>query len=697
MFMVTNQHVEGIWGMHNVALIANQHTLPNGAPEENIEQTKELLTKLSRLYAIKFSAKEDVSNFAKIMKAEGKADKTNNGIAVMLKTHSLYKERYLKELLEGNELLVIDGSTKEITNPHKQVLIADVKDNISLNRDEYVEQEGEFKKSSLDKTDTKLIINTTDVGGMVTFTRGVVGQTNLNKRSSDILTGYTSNEGTRQTMAKEFSGRQFTQSLHAQANKQRRPFNPNKVVKGTENLVAVFDSEGNIKHAKYALSEAQKEKMLDTNHNFDKVLGAMMANVADKKSTQEINEETFTFLKKYQEENFIKNPRDFVSFGKDVKDKTRRDDYRKLPKETQEFIKELYGVEELQVPRELYQLIFGNRKWSISSWIKPSTEEEKITKKMGDMTGNWLAGKLNTRTVKLTENVWQEMIKMAKDTIVIKNPIVLMGNEASNAWLNWMMGVSYREQLVGKREAIKAITLYSQDTKDLFELKHALEIDPNRKNKAKIQSTINLVETSITTNPLAPLFKAGLSQTIVEDITNDEAMYSYKTKYASLIAGVTDKVPAKLQDVGKTLAIAHESHVYKFLKDLTQMSDLTSRYILHKHNLKKGMKEAESIKIIDEVFVNYDLPTHPGIQYMNDMGLLMFTKFFIRIQKVMVMTMSKAPAKFFGLAWLNEFLDLVSIVQESSLSPESVIGKFANPFGVMLQTAVHNPVVDVAT
>ena len=36
----------------------------------------------------------------------------------------------------------------------------------------------------------------------------------------------------------------------------------------------------------------------------------------------------------------------------------------------------------------------------------------------------------------------------------------------------------------------------------------------------------------------------------------------------------------------------------------------------------------EAITEASQTFINYDVPTSPGMQYMNDMGLFMFTKFF---------------------------------------------------------------------
>jgi hypothetical protein len=53
------------------------------------------------------------------------------------------------------------------------------------------------------------------------------------------------------------------------------------------------------------------------------------------------------------------------------------------------------------------------------------------------------------------------------------------------------------------------------------------------------------------------------------------------------------------------------------------------------------MAADESIVEASKTFINYDVPTSQGLQYANDMGLFMFTKFFLRIQAVLVKLLGK--------------------------------------------------------
>lgn len=56
------------------------------------------------------------------------------------------------------------------------------------------------------------------------------------------------------------------------------------------------------------------------------------------------------------------------------------------------------------------------------------------------------------------------------------------------------------------------------------------------------------------------------------------------------------------------------------------------------------MPMQEAIRQASDLFIDYDLPTGVFTQYLNDIGVLMFTKYLIRVQKhILMMTARKKP------------------------------------------------------
>jgi len=43
------------------------------------------------------------------------------------------------------------------------------------------------------------------------------------------------------------------------------------------------------------------------------------------------------------------------------------------------------------------------------------------------------------------------------------------------------------------------------------------------------------------------------------------------------------------------------------------------------------LSEADAIQQASDDFVNYDIPMHRGMQYLDDMGIFMFSKYYLRI------------------------------------------------------------------
>ncbi len=57
------------------------------------------------------------------------------------------------------------------------------------------------------------------------------------------------------------------------------------------------------------------------------------------------------------------------------------------------------------------------------------------------------------------------------------------------------------------------------------------------------------------------------------------------------------------------------------------------------------MDNSTAIKTVIEEFVNYDLPTHKAIQYGNDIGLIWFSRYWLRSQKIIMRNFAENPSR----------------------------------------------------
>jgi hypothetical protein len=118
------------------------------------------------------------------------------------------------------------------------------------------------------------------------------------------------------------------------------------------------------------------------------------------------------------------------------------------------------------------------------------------------------------------------------------------------------------------------------------------------------------------------------------------------------------------------------SELAQMLTRATQYSDFVARYTLYKHQTEQqGVPKDKALLIASETFINYDIPTGAGLQWMNDMGILMFTKFLFRIQKVILRQFRDSPGKALALEAAQLALADAPNITDQNLITYSVVDR----------------------
>jgi hypothetical protein len=124
-----------------------------------------------------------------------------------------------------------------------------------------------------------------------------------------------------------------------------------------------------------------------------------------------------------------------------------------------------------------------------------------------------------------------------------------------------------------------------------------------------------------------------------------------------------------LRDAANTIYMGHDTKLYGALNRVARLSDFVARYALYQHLTTRGadqMTSEEAIQRASETFINYDIPMHRGMQYLDSMGLFMFTKYFLRVQRVLLRTFRENPARVLGLLAADHFVGIGPNVLEGS-------------------------------
>jgi hypothetical protein len=185
---------------------------------------------------------------------------------------------------------------------------------------------------------------------------------------------------------------------------------------------------------------------------------------------------------------------------------------------------------------------------------------------------------------------------------------------------------------------------------------------------------------SIARNPVKPLIDAGLMPTIVEDVSVDQDQYTYKSKFVKKIEDVTSSINPEVVNITKGILMTEDSTPYKVMSFATQSSDFLARYTLYEHMTNRDvnpMSHNEAVQYASDAFINYDIPTHRMMQYANDSGLMMFTKYYIRIQKMIGKIFKDNPGRAMALIAAEHWLGDQPTVLDSSM-----LVRFGNPMNL---------------
>ena len=671
-------------------LMLNAHAIVNmyGTVGQNqitqaeAKQAEGIVDVLVSLYALEYSDSAHLSQAAQVLRAEN-ARGTENGVEFLLKLHKKLEAESEARLFRGNRTLMAKGYTPEIFNPYVDLKIVEEGSEESKDLIDQGYALGDaVPRDPSDPGTAPRRIHVLRGKGLQPHVTGVISYSGKKAKGSPQHNGYlnvnTQSGAMNASMNAEFMNNKALGISRMFANNPG--FDPRKT--SANFAVPLLNERGEVVNWRYMMTESSKDVLLERTNDFDKIIGTLAGSIYDKQTTEEHNEKAIAALREDYLAGYAKNQKAYVLVGPKSTDPEMREIWALLPDATKADARKIWGYDGMMVRLDSLDVMFGYRKLSIASFLNNDAETlegvQKIMREwfgvyarsrgMNDREADNYAKKLGLMFTK-GERVWQEIVRETKDLIVVKTGTVMLGNIWSNMSYLVLSGVSMKDIVHHHIVALKGATAYRKDSDELFRLKTLRDTGYTQGNDAEIAKNIARLEDALARNPVVELIDAGLMPTITEDIAQDEDVYSYKTGLVKKMDGITKKLNPAIVSGARTVYMAHDTRLYQGLSRVTQLSDFVARYTLYQHmtTRKTGplTKEAAVIQA-SEAFINYDVPMHRGMQYMDDMGITPFMKYYLRIQKVLLKMGRENPARVMATLLLGNLWDLGPIVLEGS-------------------------------
>jgi hypothetical protein len=658
--------------MMNAHLIANlEHS---GLEEEgNLAVAEKDIDILATLYGIQGNSVVDNKLVSDLMKVE--PDAMQSVVDILKVNH----EVRINNNFDGNPAQETKGYVKENYSQHLTFRIGIAADKDDMAREGFY-TEMELSNHPGDET-TKKILYLNKFADLSTRTSGAISLADNHTRGTEV----TSTELSKVNAHYKAAVKNAAKGIHT------------PVETGENGVTPIVDSAGKVTDYRYTVSRHVKETLLEADTKFDSVIGRLETTTIVKPRTNKLNKELIqAAFDEFAGVDVASSGAMYAVISPNAKGKLQ-EYWHMLPEQAKKDAEAIFGTKQLILPVDGLVMAMGAPNWSTQSIKrKDISVNDPVFKQYTGHINNIAATLLNNPKANLAESLLREGVGFAKDAIVVKTGIVLLGNQVSNMISLMVFGITPRKILVGQAEAIKFAKEYAINADKLMQIKIKLrtkrnlsksEINGLKSNEARLNTLIN-------NNPVAELMDAGLHQTLVEDVgdldDNPNSIGRIEKKLRgnkivkALLNTKDNKYGNAISTVGSEILMTHNSGSYAFLRDGTQLSDFAARYVLHKHNVAKGMTSADSIEVIEDTFINYDLPSHPFLQLGNDLGFLMFTKFFFRIQPIIAKQAIKHPKQFLLMLLSQGLLGDVEDISDSVLSVTHLINKLNNPLGTIM-------------
>ena len=587
------------------------------------------------------------SQIKNVVNREFKLDKDHNGITNVIYHHIAFKENSLKENFGDNLTQTSKGYIADIFNPNIQIEFAatDAKTQQLMEEADFEFVSGFERITGVNDSSYGIYVNRNLPDAM--RTKGIASVTSKHFAGTslkEILSRNPATEGQINQLVRRF--------IQTQTDNQNTEDN-------NHTMMPLINDKGKIVDYTIHMSHAFKEQLLEQELSFDQVLPTMYSHSLDKASSEKINREAIDLLDTHTTLNYEKEPQKYVN----ILEGENRDEYfNVLPRDARNHILDLAKENKdkkltFYVERKLLDTVFGYKMPSVGN--APLIRSNKKLQKYA----------------KVAEKMMFELVALSKVNIVIKIPAVLGFNIVSNFMTSMIYGIPPNYLIKKWREGFKELERYQKEHRKLQRLELKQVGNPSLRNDSKIENDKQILIESLNNNKVAKLIDMGLFNSITEDINKNDFTYRHQTMNTLRNTKIGKKFDNKFKGNAAKLAnqayIGEETALFKTMMHLTQASDFIARYAMYSHAIEvKNMDENKAFKQMVETFVNYDQPLNRYLQYGNDIGLLFFIKYWLRIQRATFNIVKEKPLNI-GMLYVGNTmlgLDIESIMESSVLT-----------------------------
>lgn len=483
---------------------------------------------------------------------------------------------------------------------------------------------GDYVGSTADNNSQEMGYYFSPVNGRPKFNQGVIQTVRQTVFGVDPDTGYSVGALT----AGRITNAQVVAQITARMGASRSSVEALRPIRNEKFQIIAYER----------MADPMQLQKLEPVKDMAKSMGVWRGRQTEELAAQQVNNLVVDDLfKLWKSDQSLSHKAEFVRVDTS-RDPVIADAWSIIPKETKDYIKQVFGDEGFMIRRGDILDTIGARSasvgdlWTGNSRWKPVVQEE-IQKLVTGLFGNQGYNYLTK-----AENVLQGVVTDAKVMIVIKSVVVPAANIVSNIYQLSIAGVPMRSILKGMKQKTSELNSYvnrvSMEMKLTNDL-HAAEGREDTVEVRKLSSRIRTLQDSYKRMSIWPLIENGEFGAITEGGISQEDLAIANGGWSGFVDRMANKTPEPFTDAARYGMITRDTSLFKALSRATQYGDFLAKAVLYDDlQNRKGLNQKDALAYINEEFVNYNRFAGRQRAYLESMGLIWFYNFKLRSMKV---------------------------------------------------------------
>ena len=420
--------------------------------------------------------------------------------------------------------------------------------------------------------------------------------------------------------------------------------------------------------------------------DFAKNLGAWKGRQIEEQMAFELNKELIDTLKaQYENASAIEKREQFV----DVIELAKKDPViaHSLNNISPKTLRYLSGKPKLPkhwyIRQDLIEDVVGRRQASVIDFQTGMTRWSPQAQRAVSQLVKQLLGQRAFAYLYRGETILKAATSSMRNFIVIRSGEVVALNIIGNMFSLMMRGIPITTILKEAPKVVKELENYnhSRQRQAILQMEYNAEIGKDNPSERRLRMLeARLEEERSLVDKLSyagELIKAGEYNTIADigDVNDDILLAT--GRFGEYLEKQIDKMPSVLKEAGRQIVLTKDTAIYRALEKGTQYGDFVAKAILYKHlKDKKKMKSKEALSKVRYEFVNYDMLPGRTREYLENIGLLWFYNYKLRITRTAVSMIKENP--------LHVILSMFAPIELGIGTPitDNFLAKlFTNPFG----------------